>query len=118
MLPPESTITVVPVAPAETLPDSSAATPTAPPPSTTSFARSISHTIASAVSSSSTTTSSSTHRSTSASVSLPGRLTAMPSAIVAAFGVHISGSPRASDSGNGAHASTWTPMTRTSGRRS
>ena len=40
----------------------------------------------------------------------------MPSAIVAAFGVHISGSPRASDSGNGAQASTWTPITRTSGR--
>ena len=65
-----------------TAPESSAATPTAPAPSTTSLARSSSTTIASATSSSPTTTISSTHACTSGSVSPPGRLIAMPSAIV------------------------------------
>ena len=51
-LPPDSTATVVPRRGLATCPPSSAATPTAPAPSTTSLQRSISSTIASAVSSS------------------------------------------------------------------
>ena len=49
MLPPESTTTVEPVAAGATVPAIRAATPTAPAPSTTSFARSSSRTIASAI---------------------------------------------------------------------
>src|SRR5215208_5825865 len=114
-LPPERTATVVPVCAACTWPPSSAATPTAPAPSTTSFARSISTTIAAAVSSSPTTTTSSAQRSRSRSVRSPGRLTAIPSAIVSAE-VAGTGSPRLSDSGYGAQAATCTPTTSTSGR--
>ena len=78
--------------------ESSAATPTAPAPSTTSFARSSSRTIASAVSSSLTTTTSSTKRATSGRVSSPGRFTAMPSAIVEAA-LTATGAPAASAAG-------------------
>ena len=45
----------------------------------------------------------------------PGRLTAIPSAIVSTDGAGT-GSPRRSDSGYGAQAATWTPITSTSGR--
>ena len=48
------------------------------------------------------------------SVIPPGRLTAMPSAIVSADVASI-GSPACIDSGNGAHAAAWTPMICTSG---
>ena len=58
---------------------------------------------------------SSSQRATSGSVSPPGRLTAMPSAIVSARSTRT-GSPRRSDSGNAATLSTWTPMISTSGR--
>ena len=54
-------------------------------------------------------------RSISASVSSPGRLTAMPSAIVSA-GSTATGSPSRSESANGAQAAAWTPTTSTSGR--
>ena len=80
-----------------TWPPSSAATPTAPAPSTTSLQRSISSTIASAVSSSPTATTSSTHWESSRMVSSPGFLTAMPSAIVI-DSVASTATPRLSDS--------------------
>ena len=80
MFPPESSGTVVPV-PA-TLPLRSAATPTAPAPSTTSFVRSSRSTIASLICSSVTETMSSSTRSRIDIVSSPGFFTAMPSAIV------------------------------------
>ncbi len=73
------------------------------------------NTIASATSSSPTTTTSSTHRSISASVSPPGRLTAIPSAIVSAEST-ATGAPAASEARTGAQVSTWTPMTSISGR--
>ena len=44
----------------------------------------------------------------------PGRLTAIPSAIVSADAASI-GSPAAIDSGNGAHAAAWTPTICTDG---
>ena len=66
-----------------TRPASSAATPTAPAPSTYSFARSISSTIASAIDSSSTVTISSIQCSISGRVIAPGVFTAIPSASVA-----------------------------------
>ncbi len=109
MLPPDSTTTVAPSRAGPTTPSSSAATPTAPAPSTTSLARSSRRTIASATSSSPTTHSSSTSRSTSGRVTSPGRLMAMPSAIVA---VLVAASGRA----YGEHAFTCTPVTSTSGR--
>ena len=46
----------------------------------------------------------------------PGRLTAMPSAIVEP-GLTASGAPAASAAGNGAQAATWTPITATCGPR-
>ena len=54
-------------------------------------------------------------RASSSSVRSPGRLTAMPSAIVSTAPA-ATGSPRRSDSGYGAHAATCTPITSTSGR--
>ena len=81
-LPPLSTTHVVPTRAGLTRPESSAATPTAPAPSTKSLARSISSTMASATASSSTTTMSSSHSSISGRVISPGRFTAMPSARV------------------------------------
>ena len=114
MLPPESTATVVPVAAGLICPPSSAATPTAPAPSTTSLQRSSSSAIASAVSSSPTITNSSASSVRIGSVIPPGRLTAMPSAIVSAEEASI-GSPAAIDSGNGAHAAACTPTICTSG---
>ena len=92
MLPPESTATVVPPSAGLTCPPSIAATPTAPAPSTTSLQRSSSSAIASAVASSSTTTISSRWVAGSRSGMPPGRLTAMPSAIVSADVASI-GSP-------------------------
>ena len=80
MFPPESTGTTLPSPP--TLPWRSAATPTAPAPSTTSFVRSSSSTIDSVISSSVTETMSSSTRSRMLIVSSPGFLTAIPSAIV------------------------------------
>ena len=74
----------MPRAAGATWPPSSAATPTAPAPSTTSLQRSSSTTIASATSSSSTAAIPSSHSPSSASVRSPGRLTAIPSAIVSA----------------------------------
>ena len=105
------------VAAGATWPPSSAATPTAPAPSTTSLQRS----------------SSSDHRlgdrrprrrprrrrrsaSSSASVRSPGRLTAMPSAIVSAELAAHRLAARAATPGSGAHAATCTPTTSTSGR--
>ena len=114
-MPPERITAVVPSTASPARAASSAATPTAPAPSTTSLARSSRNTIASATSSSETTTSPSTHWRMSASVSAPGRLTAIPSAMVSAEGT-ATGSPAASEAGNGAHASTCTPITSTSGR--
>ena len=64
------------------MPHSSAATPTAPAPSTTSFVRSSRSTIASLICSSVTETTSSSSRSRMPDVSSPGCFTAMPSAIV------------------------------------
>ena len=93
-----------------TRPASNAATPTAPAPSTYSFARSISSTIASAIDSSSTVTISSIHRSTSGRVIAPGALTAIPSASVAT-GPTGAGWPE-----YGAHTAAWTPTIRTAGR--
>ena len=58
---------------------------------------------------------SSSHSPSSGSVRSPGRLTAIPSAIVSAESA-ATGSPRRSDSGYGAHAATCTPTTSTSGR--
>src|SRR4051812_30867650 len=114
-LPPLSTTHVVPRGAAFVWPPSSAATPTAPAPSTTSLAFSMHSTMASATSSSGTTTTSSSQRRTSGSVRSPGRLTAMPSAIVNAEETPT-GSPRRSDSANAATVSTCTPTTSTSGR--
>ena len=105
----------MPLAAGAVWPPKTAATPTAPAPSTTSFAFSISSTIASATSSSGTTTTSSNHERISESVRSPGRLTAMPSAIVSFDGA-ATGSPRRSDSGYGAMLSTCTPTISTSGR--
>ena len=81
-LPPESTAQVSPSAAGFTRPCSSAATPTAPAPSTTSFDRSSSSTIAWATSSSVTVTISSTCCSSSGLVTAPGFFTAIPSQIV------------------------------------
>jgi hypothetical protein len=72
-------------------------------------------TMASATSSSGTTTTSSSQRRTSGRVSSPGRLTAIPSAIVSALSTPT-GSPRRSDSGKAATLSTCTPTTSTWGR--
>ena len=80
MFPPESSAHTSPSPPA--FPVSSAATDAAPAPSTTSFARSSSSVIASEISSSSTCTRSSSRSSRIDIVSVPGCLTAMPSAIV------------------------------------
>src|SRR5918999_2890072 len=110
-----STTTVAPLAAGLTWPPSSAATPTAPAPSTTTLQRSSSTTIASATSSSSTTATPSSHSRSSSSVSSPGRLIAIPSAIVSAVSTGIA-RPCSSDAGYGAHAATWTPTTSTSGR--
>ena len=65
-----------------TLPASSAATDAAPAPSTRSFVRSSSSTIAWLICSSVTVTTSSSSSSRIAEVSVPGCLTAIPSAIV------------------------------------
>ena len=104
-LPPDSTTHVVPVAGGVTSPACTAATPTAPAPSTYSLARSISITMASAMASSSTATISSTQCSTSGPVSSPRCLTAMPSASVTT-GPEAGASPR-----YGAHTAAWTPIT-------
>ena len=80
MFPPERMGIAIPDPPAR--PASSAATPTAPAPSTTSFARSSSNTIASLISSSVTATMSSRTSSRIRLVHSPGSLTAIPSAIV------------------------------------
>src|SRR4051812_12038796 len=114
-LPPLRTTHVVPRGAAAVCPPMSAATPTAPAPSTTSFAFSMQSTIASATSSSGTTTTSSSQCRTSGRVSSPGRFTAMPSAIVSADGTPTD-SPRRNDSANAATVSTCTPTTSTSGR--
>src|SRR5438552_3280380 len=80
MFPPERTATAGPDPLAR--PAISAATPTAPAPSTTNFERSSRSTIASLISSSETVTISSRTSSRIAEVSSPGCLTAIPSAIV------------------------------------
>ena len=92
-----------------TSPACTAATPTAPAPSTYSLARSISITMASAMASSSTATISSTQCSTSGPVSSPRCLTAMPSASVTT-GPEAGASPR-----YGEHTAACTPITRTAG---
>src|ERR671936_257978 len=80
MFPPERTI---PTGPSPgTFPARSAATPTAPAPSTTSFARSSRRTIAVEISSSDTDTSPLSSPSRIDIVNSPGALTAIPSAIV------------------------------------
>ena len=81
MLPPDRTTSAGP-SPPPALPASSAAIPTAPAPSTTSFDRSSRRTIASVISSSATWTMSSSSESSIPIVSSPGYLTKMPSAIV------------------------------------
>ncbi len=101
---------MVPARAAVVRPASSAAAPTAPAPSTTSLARSSRNTIASAISSSVTATTSSTQRSISDSVSSPGRLTAIPSAMVRADWT-ATGFPSLSDSRTGAQLEAWTPIT-------
>ena len=93
-----------------TAPLISAATAIAPAPSVTSFARSASRTIASTITSSPTVTMPSSQRSISGRVSSPGRLTAMPSAIVRALGVST-GSWAAIESAIAAQPSAWTPIT-------
>ena len=108
-MPPDSTTAVVPDRDGATRPESSAATPTAPAPSTKSLARSISSIIASATSSSSTVTTSSSQRPMSGRVIRPGCLTAMPSASVVM-------APAATDwFAYGAQDSICTPMTFTPG---
>ncbi len=114
MLPPESTTATRRPATSGTWPPSSAATPTAPAPSTTSFCRSRSSAMASTISSSVTATISCTCRWTSGKVSSPGRLTAMPSAIVCAR-TAASICPCCTDRTNAAQPVAWTPTTRTPG---
>ena len=84
MFPPERTTATGPLPP--TFPSSSAAIPTAPAPSTTSFVRSSSSTIASAISLLPTSTTSSSSSSRIGPVSSPGFLTAIPSATENASG--------------------------------
>ena len=81
----------------------SAATPTAPAPSTTSLTRSSRRTIAVEISSSETATRASSRSSRIPIVSSPGCLTAIPSAIVKPLPP-------------GRQPAAWTPTTRTSGR--
>ncbi len=85
MLPPERIAQTGPSP--GTRPATSAATAAAPAPSTTSFVRSSSSTIACAISPSETVTTVSSRRSRIGRVSAPGRLTAIPSAIVGANSV-------------------------------
>src|SRR5215213_11727962 len=80
--PPDKTATVVPDGAGSTAPVISAATLLAPAPSATNLLLSINRTIAAAIESSSTAVNPSTHRLTKPNVSSPGRLTAIPSAIV------------------------------------
>ena len=82
MLPPDRIATVVPLAAGSTTPAISAATPTAPAPSTSSFERSSRNTIASAMGSSATVTRPLRCSSSSGPVICPWPLTAMPSAMV------------------------------------
>ena len=113
-LPPDSTITVRPEGAGVTRPLSSAATPTAPPPSTTSFERSSSQTIASATSSSPTTTMSSTQRCDERQRQLARPLDRDPVGDRRAR-LERDRSVPTIESGNGAQASTWTPITRAEG---
>ncbi len=81
MLPPDTTATAF-LPSVFTLPVIKAATDAAPAPSAITLVLSASRYIASAISLSSTSTTSSTYLSMNDMVSSPGRLTAMPSAIV------------------------------------
>ena len=101
---------------ARTWPPSSAATPTAPAPSTTSFARSISTTIASAVSSSPTTTTSSRPALEQRQRDLAGALDRDAVGDRQRRGRRAPARRARSDSGYGAQAATCTPTTSTSGR--
>src|SRR5438105_956079 len=101
MFPPERRIATGPSP--GTLPARSAATPTAPAPSTTSFARSSRRTIAVEISSSETDTSALSVASRIDIVNSPGALTAIPSAIVKPLPP-------------GRQLAAWTPTTSTSGR--
>ena len=80
--PPDRTTHVVPLREGAARSLNKADTPTAPPPSTYNFERSINSTMASATASSSTTTMSSSHFSISGRVISPGFFTAIPSANV------------------------------------
>src|SRR3954464_3934010 len=102
MFPPDRTIATGP-RPLPIRPPRSAATPTAPAPSTTSFARSSRSTIASLISSSVTATTSSQTDWRMRDVSSPGAFTAIPSAIV-------------KPGPSGSVPDAWTPTTRTPGR--
>lgn len=82
MLPPESTMQVVPVVAGRSWRVSNVDKPTAPPPSTSILECSMRRTTASAIWSSSTSMMSSTHLSIIGLVIAPGCLTAMPSAKV------------------------------------
>src|SRR2546421_386967 len=88
MFPPESTATA---RLACTLPESSAARPTAPAPSTTALLRSSSWTIVWLISASVTVTTSPTSSRISWNVISPGGLTAIPSAIVSVCGTAVVG---------------------------
>ena len=114
MLPPHSSTQTVSSGARVILPDSSAASPAAPAPSTTSLARWAQWTMALAISSSLTSTTSLTSALIIGSVSSPGRLTAMPSAIVCDAGA-VTVTPASSEARTGAQPSACTPITRTSG---
>ena len=114
-LPPETTHTVLPAV-VSTFLNMHAATGVAPAPSATVFCTSIKARMAEAISSSRTVTISSTYSRHSWKVRSPGRLTAMPSAMVATL-PSSTGRPCRMDCSMEAAPSAWTPMTRQEGLR-
>ena len=114
-LPPERT-TPTDASLASSFPLSSAATPTAPLGSVTSFIRSKRKTIASTISSSLTVTTSSTRFLFTSKVSSPGSVACRPSAIVRGTSIRTR-SPAASERRVSSPASGSTPTTRIPGRK-